>query len=339
MQTWNLTTIDGASEMGAPVTYNPDIQMTIDWGDGSSTNVASPDDLVHTYATPGKYQVTIGCDDWSKAHLAKSTIVAAPSPIAEARANTAQIGPIPRVANSKFNYLFYRYERLDHLPEALFANNPQITSFLYAFNGCTSLEAIPEALFANNPQVTSFHFTFGNCVNIREIPPSLFKANEKVTAFNNVFFNCRHLEFIPEALFANNHMAETFQMAFAYCTNLKAVPEFLFCPVPKATEFSYVFCGCTELKTVPANVFGAPRRPKNFFCAFDGCTKLRDTTIWMHPEHVEDVECFMRNTGPNNAVWVPRDCHNEPSPTELLFREANDIGCTITTNLTGTTNG
>lgn len=326
MQTWNLVTIDEATQIGIPIIYNPDVQLSIDWGDGTSSN-----ELVHDYATPGQYQIVISCDDWFKVHLANSSIVSAPSPISEARANIAEVGPIPQVANSKFNYLFYRYEHLDNLPENLFANNPQIRSFLYTFNGCTSLSGIPENLFANNPLVESFHFTFGNCINIKEIPQNLFNANEKAIAFNNVFFNCRKLESIPDFLFEHNHTAETFQMAFAYCTSLKEIPEFLFCLVPNATEFSYVFYGCSELETVPSYVFGAPRRAKNFYAAFDGCSKLKNTTIQLLAYNIEDVDCFMHNTGPGNSVSIPRDYQNNPSQTECTFREAKNIGCSIIT--------
>ena len=71
--------------------------------------------------------------------------------------------------------------------------NLNADGFEGAFEGCESLEQIPENLFSNCPNVTSFYETFSDCTSLTEIPGDLFTNCPNVTSFANTFFNCTSL--------------------------------------------------------------------------------------------------------------------------------------------------
>ena len=80
--------------------------------------------------------------------------------------------------------------------------------------------AIPEGLFDNCTEVTSFYGTFGGCDNLTTIPAGLFDSCTGVTSFSHVFSSCSALTSIPEGLFDYNTKVTEFMYAFSMCGNL-----------------------------------------------------------------------------------------------------------------------
>ena len=74
--------------------------------------------------------------------------------------------PLPFMDKTYFNNYFFNCKSLISIPENLFINNPQITSFYFCFYGCKSLTSIPVALFNNNTKVTDFSYCFYLCENL-----------------------------------------------------------------------------------------------------------------------------------------------------------------------------
>ena len=86
------------------------------------------------------------------------------------------------------------------IPEGLFKNNVNVTSFDSVFIGCTGITSIPEGLFKNNVNVTSFTSVFSGCSGITSIPEGLFKNNVNVIRFSWTFSNCSGIISISDGI-------------------------------------------------------------------------------------------------------------------------------------------
>ena len=182
---------------------------------------------------------------------------------------------------------------LESIPENLFANCTQVTSFVETFADCTSLTDIPENLFANCTQVTSFVKTFADCTGLTDIPENLFANCTQVTSFVGTFADCTGLTDIPENLFANCTQVRNFaeividssgwrRGAFAGCTGLTSIPENLFANCPQVADFAGTFAGCTGLtgnaiplwERVPEGAENEYIGTPNGMGCYYGCTQL-----------------------------------------------------------------
>lgn len=70
--------------------------------------------------------------------------------------------PLPFMDNADFSRYFYNCRALTSIPEGLFDNNPNVTSFNRCFYQC-SLTSIPIGLFDNNTRVGDFSYCFYFC--------------------------------------------------------------------------------------------------------------------------------------------------------------------------------
>ena len=177
---------------------------------------------------------------------------------------------------TSFGSVFFRNTAITSIPEGLFKNNVNVTEFAEVFNGCSGLTSIPEGLFKNNVKVTSFAGVFSFCSGLTSIPEGLFKNNVNVTSFAGVFSFCSGLTSIPEDLFKNNVKAESFNFAFSGCTGLTSIPEGLFKNNVKATSFEHTFYSCTGLTSIPETIVEFAKKVKekggNVWSMFRDCT-------------------------------------------------------------------
>ena len=177
---------------------------------------------------------------------------------------------------TSFGSVFFRNTAITSIPEGLFKNNVNVTEFAEVFNGCSGLTSIPEGLFKNNVKVTSFAGVFSFCSGLTSIPEGLFKNNVNVTSFAGVFSFCSGLTSIPEDLFKNNVKAESFNFAFSGCTGLTSIPEGLFKNNVKVTSFEHTFYSCTGLTSIPETIVEFAKKVKekggNVWSMFRDCT-------------------------------------------------------------------
>ena len=160
------------------------------------------------------------------------------------------------------------------IPEGLFKNNVNVTTFSGTFDGCTGITNIPEGLFKNNVNIVSFDNVFGGCKGLTSIPESLFKNNVNATTFSGTFYDCKGLTSIPEGLFKNNVNVTEFGGIFSNCPGLISIPEGLFKNNVNVTTFSGVFSGCTGLTSIPEGLFKNNVNVPSFSLTFYGCTGL-----------------------------------------------------------------
>ena len=143
------------------------------------------------------------------------------------------------------------------IPENLFKNCTEITSFDWTFDGCKNLTGnIPENLFENNKKARTFTWTFNRCVNLTgDIPEGLFKNNTELTSVYGCFSECIGLDgYIYKNMFNNNTKLTNFSYTFRVCKNLKGeAPEVW---LRENTNNYCCFSGCTSLSNfneIPSN--------------------------------------------------------------------------------------
>lgn len=110
--------------------------------------------------------------------------------------------------------------RITTIPEHIFDEYTENTSFQYAFQSCTNLTSIPADLFKYNTAVTSFYYTFGSCSALTSVPADLFRYNTNVTNFGYTFYYCSTLTTVPADLFRYNLKVTSFYETFYYCNKL-----------------------------------------------------------------------------------------------------------------------
>ena len=212
--------------------------------------------------------------------------------------------PLPFMDNDDFRNYFYYCSSLASIPENLFINNPQITTFGRCFNGCTSLTFIPVGLFDNNPNVTDFNNCFNGCSALTSIPEGLFDNNPNVTNFNYCFYYCSSLASIPQGLFDNNPNVTNFNSCFSNCKALISIPQGLFDNNPNVTNFSSCFSNCKALISIPQGLFDNNPNVTNFSSCFYNCENLTvNVQVGSITTDSVNVGSFARGTAAKGTVY------------------------------------
>ena len=191
------------------------------------------------------------------------------------------------------------------IPEGLFKNNVNVTTFDSVFSVCSGLTSIPEGLFKNNVNVTSFRRVFSECSGLTSIPERLFENNVNVTSFDSVFLGCTGLTSIPERLFENNVNVTSFDSVFLGCTGLTSIPEGLFKNNVNVTTFSGVFSGCTGLTSIPEGLFKNNVNVPSFDTVFSGCTGLTSIPEGLLKNNVNIVRLDSVFSGCSGLTSIP----------------------------------
>ncbi len=175
---------------------------------------------------------------------------------------------------TSFENCFDRCRALTSIPEGLFDSLINIRIFNNCFAYCTSLTSIPEGLFKNNINVTSFYGCFDYCTSLTSIPEGLFKNNINVTEFGNCFNSLHNLTSIPQGLFDNCINVLYMSGCFGNCQLLTSIPNGLFDNNIYLEIIEYLFSGCMSLTTIPQGLFDKNVKVTNFYYCFNYCTSL-----------------------------------------------------------------
>ena len=248
-----------------------EIDVYIDFGDGTRKNVKTSQLPSHVYEKAGTYIIKISgkCGEFYTKNNVSSK---------EYYLNyLTGIKKWGCLENS--SYKFQSSNIKGSIPEPREKSFSKITSFYLMFSGCNKLEGnIPDKLFANCMYATDFNYTFSGCSSLTgEIPEILFANCSKVTSFRSTFNGCRGLKgTIEENLFANCPEATNFVCTFDSCSNLTgSIPENLFANCPDVTTFSSTFYYCSGLTgSIPENLFANCPDVTTFSSTFYNCSKL-----------------------------------------------------------------
>lgn len=293
--------------------------FVVDWGDGSTNHIVSAVDSnrIHTYANVGMYEVEIvgRCEGWSF----NNSLGANKSAIRKIKYwgdvgkfdgfkylrdgfygcnNLTDIehGSIIDAGITDLTQIFRNCSSLNNLPDEIFYNCVDVTTFNNAFTNCIALSSIPKPLFKYNTLVQYFSSTFTNCTSLIEIPEKLFDTNIVVTHFNATFYGCTSLTTIPSETFRFNVAAEYFYQLFTSCTSLTTIPSNLFRYNDHALSFNEIFSSCNALTTVPKNLFRYNTIATDFYGAFDGCNKLKLNAYIFYNDEPEKLTRFLNQS-------------------------------------------
>lgn len=207
-----------------------EFNFQVDWGDGTTEIGITNDNIStkskHQYQNAGTYDIKIKGKyedlqiEEGNLKKVKQWGTTGLKYVFLGYCNLAEIASPTQNSFINLIHIRFEYTNIQSIPENLFANCPNVTSFYSAFEGCRSLESIPANLFANCPNVTSFQGTFYGCSNLTSIPGKLFINCSNVITFDATFYECSSLTSIPEKLFDNCEKVEEFGSTFAGCTSL-----------------------------------------------------------------------------------------------------------------------
>ena len=214
--------------------------FTVDWGDGITTNGITSDYVEdkakHTYSTEGRKEIIItGTFEVISSRELKNGSL---------RKGIFGLEEIKQWGTTGVkNINFFNANDLTTIA------TPTQNSFIdlvYVYFGNSGLKSIPENLFANCPNVTSFEGTFYE-TDITNIPENLFANCYNAIDFSDTFSQT-NITSIPEDLFANCPNAVNFGGTFSN-TEITSIPKKLFasCNLDNVLSFEACFANCSEL--------------------------------------------------------------------------------------------
>ena len=223
LKTMKLKVNSGATgEVVLPITNNEENNYTIDWGDGTVAEVKN-ETKVELGKVASTQQVKIAANDEKVRHTYASQnqeyVVSITGTVKEI--DTGYYADYSLLEVEQWGELGIEYISLRHCYNLTKIASPTKNSFInlkeISFQE-SGLEEIPEDLFSNCANITSFDSAFA-LTNITEIPEDLFSNCVNVTSFSATFYKT-NITKIPENLFKNCDNA-TFEITFAYCENLQ----------------------------------------------------------------------------------------------------------------------
>jgi len=256
--------------------FNTSINLIVNWGDGTTPETYTTTGLkTHTYATAGRYIVTISgtlTSGWIRLNN--------PSTAARLKA-TSVIGGVTGLTN--LNYIFQSCTGLTSLPIDLFRYNTNVTNLSCIFQSCTGLTSLPIDLFRYNTNVINLYRCFQSCTGLTSLPIDLFRYNTNVTNLNYTFQSCTGLTSLPIDLFRYNTNVTNLQSCFQSCIGLTSLPIDLFRYNTNVITFESCFQSCTGLTSLPIGLFkynlavvhNETEKCFGFRQVFYGCNKLQ----------------------------------------------------------------
>ncbi len=296
--------------------------FTVEWGDGSSSEITSYDDpdITKVYASAGEYQVKIEgvCPgfnlNWTAVEIYKS--IDSWGDVGFRNLNFEGCYNLQSLPNesgrldqvTSFNKCFSFSPNLTSIPPGLFDKNTVAANFRECFSG-SGITSIPAGLFDDNTAATDFGFCFTSCENLTTIPPGLFDNNTAVTSFYDCFSYCSNLTSIPPGLFSNNTVVTTYSHCFVACASLTEIPSGIFDNGSAVENFMYCFSGCTSLTSMPSDLFDDNTAVTNFAGCFYNCSILTGAApdLWNRNPEPNGNDCFKNCSSFGNYGSIPLD--------------------------------
>lgn len=192
-------------------TFTPNI--SVGWGDGNNSIVTSITDSnrIHTYTTPGVYEISIvgfmpgwkvnnnssirtlitGIIDFGRVGLRTLDFFGCSNITSIPTSSTMQIGYDGLGEMINFSG-FMRGTGITTIPTDIFQSSPKAETFTDSFS-FTQITTIPSGLFSQNPLASVFNSTFNGCQLLSSYPLDLFDNCPNAINFSSTFRNCRSL--------------------------------------------------------------------------------------------------------------------------------------------------
>lgn len=162
-----------------------EFNFQVDWGDGTTETGITNDNIStkskHQYQNTGTYNIKI---------KGKYESLECSSSSSDAE-NYDKLKKIKQWGTTGLKYINFDYG--NNLNEIASPTENSFVNLVGIWFSYAKIQSIPENLFTNCPNVTSFYNTFKECSNLTSIPAKLFDNCENVENFLHTFFGCASL--------------------------------------------------------------------------------------------------------------------------------------------------
>ena len=227
------------------------LNIAVDWGDGSATEIFTTAFPTHTYATAGTYDITVSgtCPQWG--NYSSSTV----STTSNYYTYTQYLTKVKQFG--ELNTTRYGFAQCKKLTEVSGDNLvkektfEKVTDMSYMFSNCSGLTSLNVSKF-DTSNVTSMSFMFYNCSNLTSLDVSKFDTSN-VTSMSYMLSNCSSLTSLDVNGF-NTSKVNNMGNMFSRCGRLTTlnVSEF---DTSNVIDMRFMFAGCSSLTNLDVSDF------------------------------------------------------------------------------------
>jgi len=239
---------------------NNDMDIVVDWGDGSSTT------HITDYASvDASHNYTNG--------LVNSTLTITGKMKYLSFNNTPELTSIVSLTRDLgFEKLkFSSCVNLSNVNSNSIGKIGSLTDVSNMFFGCNSLNFI-DNLFVSGYKITNADSVFSGCSNVGNVATFIFEKCINLVTASNMFNNCSSLSTIPNHFFDYILEAVDFSGVFKN-SGITTIPIDLFAKNIKATTFTDAFYGIPTT-TIPSNIFLYNTKIEYLDGCFNSCSNI-----------------------------------------------------------------
>ena len=326
------------------------LNITVDWGDGTESEVITTAFPTHTYATAGTYEIKVLgiCSEWG--YASNSTVKATSDyytytryltkvkqfgELSATRYGFARCTKLTEVSGenlvtsktfektANMQYMFYMCSSLTNLDVSNFDTSKTI-NMAYMFSACSKLTS----LNINNldtSEVTNMRNMFSSCSSLTSLNVSDFNTS-KVTNMIQMFDGCKGLTSLNVGSFDTSKV-ESMSYMFSYCSNLTSLDVSKF-DTSKVTDMSVMFDGCSKLTSLDVSKFDTSK-VRYMGSMFIGCKGLTNLDLSnFDTSKVTDMSWMFSNCSNLTSLDVSKFNTSNVTNLERMF-----YGCSSLTNL------
>ena len=261
---WNVS-----GDVGLTITLpvsGAGLNITVDWGDGTTKETITTEFPTHTYAIAGVYEISVlgNCPVWGYLNAGK---------ISNENYNTymkyltkvKQFGEL----NAK-QYGFTYCENLTEVKGATTKTTQNLERLEYMFNSCTSLTSVDLTNFKTE-SIESFRGMFLGCKVLANLNISDVRTNS-AKYMDRMFESCESLSSIDLSNFITDNVSIMSRM-FVKCKNISTLDLSSF-NTGNVEKMSAMFDSCTELNEIKFGNNFNTNKVTAMNNMFSGCRKL-----------------------------------------------------------------
>ena len=262
---WNVS-----GDVGLTITLpvsGTGLNITVDWGDGTTKETITTAFPTHTYAQAGIYEIAVAgnCPVWGCLNAGK---------ISNENYNTymkyltkvKQFGEL----NAK-QYGFTYCENLTEVKGATTKTTQNLERLEYMFNSCTSLTSVDLTNFKTE-SIESFRGMFLSCKVLTNLNISDIRTNS-AKYMDRMFESCESLSSIDLSNFITDNVSMMSRMFFS-CKNISTLDLSSF-NTSNVERMNSMFEGCTELNEIKFGNNFNTSKVTTMESMFSGCRKLK----------------------------------------------------------------
>ena len=248
------------------------LNITVDWGDGSSEQTVTTAFPTHTYVTAGVYEIAVAgeCPEWGYSSYSLPGRTSNYYTYTQYLTKVKQFGEL-----NATKYGFTYCEKLTEVSGDNLVTDKtfeKVTSMAYMFNFCSGLTTLDASNF-NTSNVTNMSWMFQYCKNLISLDLSNFDTS-KVTDMSYMFSYCNSLTSLNISNFNTSNVIGMTWM-FYDCRNLTSLDLSSF-NTSKVTSMLYMFSNCSSTTSLDVSNFDTSKvtNMKNMFSNCKSLTSL-----------------------------------------------------------------